>query len=204
MISPDPDTPSPQPAMRFDIRPVTLQLWPQLEALFGKKGACNGCWCMYWRIGPAYHRRPRDENRLALKGIVEAGPPPGLLAFDGGVAVGWCQVTPRTEIPWIDASRNLRRVDEAPVWSISCFYVRNKHRRRGVTKALVDAAVAYAAECGAAIVEAYPVDKAQPKGASNAFTGIASSFAKAGFTEVARRSPSRPIMRRVLGQDDRR
>jgi GNAT superfamily N-acetyltransferase len=82
--------------------------------------------------------------------------------------------------------------------------VANRYRRRGVTRALIEAAAAYAAERGAAIVEAYPVDKAQPKGASNAFTGIASSFAKAGFTEVGRRSPARPIMRRMLSQDDRR
>ena len=185
--------------MTFEIRPVTSELWPQLEDLFGKQGACNGCWCMYWRIGSAYHRRPRDENRQALKAIVDAGPPPGLLAFDGDLAVGWCQVTPRRELPWIDATRNLRPVDEAPVWSISCFYVRTRFRRRGVTRALIEAAVAFAAGRGAAIVEAYPVDKAQPKGASNAFTGIASSFVAAGFQEVARRSPARPIVRRTLG-----
>jgi GNAT superfamily N-acetyltransferase len=184
--------------MPFDIRPATPELWPQLEDLFGKKGACNGCWCMYWRIGSAYHQRPREENRLALKAIVEAGPPPGLLAFDGDLAVGWCQITARADIPWIDGKRNLRRIDEAPVWSISCFYVRSQHRRRGVTKALIEAAVAHAAKQGAQIVEAYPVDKTQSKGASNAFTGIASSFAAAGFAEVARRSPARPIMRRAL------
>ena len=184
--------------MAFDIRPVTPELWPQLETLFGAKGACNGCWCMYWRIGPAYHRRPREANRLALKAIVEAGPPPGLLAFDGEQAVGWCQVTPRDDLPWMDGRRNLRRVDDQPVWSISCFYVRGKHRGRGVTRALIEAAVAFAAERGATIVEAYPVDKTQPKGVSNAFTGIASSFAKAGFAEVARRSPARPIMRRAV------
>jgi len=185
--------------MLLDIRPLTPELWPQMEELFGRKGACNGCWCMYWRIGAAYHQRPREANRLALKAIVEAGPPPGLLAFDGELAVGWCQVTPRADLPWMDGRPDLRRVDEAPVWSISCFYVRNRHRRRGITKALIDAAVAYAAQAGAAIVEAYPVDKAQPKGASNAFTGIASSFAKSGFAEVARRSPARPIMRRSPG-----
>jgi GNAT superfamily N-acetyltransferase len=183
--------------MPFDIRPVTPDLWPALENLFGKKGACNGCWCMYWRIGAAYRQRPREENRLALKAIVEAGPPPGLLAFDGELAVGWCQITPRADIPWIDGKRNLRPVDDARVWSISCFYVRNGRRQRGVTKALIEAAAGYAAESGATIVEAYPVDKAAGKGASNAFTGIASSFAKAGFEEVARRSPARPIMRRA-------
>lgn len=184
--------------MPFDIRPLTSELWPALEDLFGKKGACNGCWCMYWRIGSAYHQRPREENRLALKAIVEAGPPPGLLAFDGDLAVGWCQITPRDHLPWMDEKRNLRRVDDAPVWSISCFYVRSKHRRRGVTKALIEAAVAYAAKAGATMVEACPIDRTIGKGATNAFTGVASSFASAGFSEVARRSPTRPIVRRQV------
>ena len=184
--------------MPFDVLAVTPDLWPQLEDLFGKKGACNGCWCMYWRIGSAYHQRPREENRLALNAIVEKGPPPGLLAFEADVAVGWCQITPRADIRWIEGKRNLRGVDDAPVWSISCFYVGNKHRRRGVTRALIEAAVDYAAKAGAAVVEAYPVDKTARKGTSNAFTGVASSFAKAGFAEVARRSPARPIMRKQL------
>ena len=187
--------------MTFDVRPATPELWPQLEDLFGKKGACNGCWCMYWRIGSAYHQRPREQNRLALKAIVEQGPPPGLLAFEGERAVGWCQITPREHLPWMDEKRNLRRVDDAPVWSISCFYVRNKHRRRGVTKALIAAATEFAAKSGATIVEAYPMDKSVGKGTSNAFTGVASSFAAAGFTEVARRSPTRPIMRKSAAAD---
>ena len=182
--------------MPFDIRPVTPELWPALEDLFGRKGACNGCWCMYWRIGSAYHQRPREENRLAFKAIVESGPPPGLLAFDGEVAVGWCQITPRSHLPWIEGKRNLAPVDDAPVWSISCFYVRGNRRRLGVTKALIEAAATFAAQAGATIVEAYPMDKSVGKGASNAFTGVASSFAAAGFTEVARRSPTRPIMRK--------
>jgi GNAT superfamily N-acetyltransferase len=121
------------------------------------------------------------------------------LAFDGETAVGWCQITPRDELPWMDGKRNLRRVDDRPVWSISCFYVRGKHRNRGVAKTLIEAAAGYAARAGATIVEAYPVDKSAGKGASNAFTGIASSFAAAGFAEVARRSPARPIMRRTVG-----
>jgi len=184
--------------MPFEIHPATPDLWPQMEGLFGRKGACNGCWCMYWRIGSAYHQRPREENRLALKAIVEAGPPPGLLAFDGGVAVGWCQITPRAHLRWIEGKRNLAPVDDAPVWSISCFYVRARHRRLGVTKALIEAATDFAAQAGATIVEAYPIDKTVGKGTTNAFTGIASSFAAAGFIEVARRSPTRPIMRRSV------
>jgi GNAT superfamily N-acetyltransferase len=183
--------------MAFDVRPVTPDLWPALEDLFGKNGACNGCWCMFWRIS-AYGRRPREENRLALKAIVEAGPPPGLLAFSGELAVGWCQLTPRADIPQVEAKRFFVAVDAAPVWSISCFYVRRGWRKKGVTSALIAAAATRAAAAGASVLEAYPVDPQKPVGAGNLFTGLASSFARAGFEEVARRTPARPIMRKRL------
>ena len=119
--------------MKLTIRPLTPSLWPALEALFGKGGASNGCWCMYWRIGPEYHKRPREKNKNALHRIVQ-GPPPGLLAFDGERAIGWCQLTPRDDLGWLNRKRALERVDALPVWSISCFFVRRgyrRHHRRG-------------------------------------------------------------------------
>ena len=87
--------------MSFPIRPLTPELWPALEDLFGKGGASNGCWCMYWRIGSKYRKRTREKNRRALRQIVNHGPPPGLLAFDGDRAVGWCQCTPREDLRWL-------------------------------------------------------------------------------------------------------
>jgi GNAT superfamily N-acetyltransferase len=178
--------------MKLDVRPVTPALWPALEDLFGKPGASNGCWCMYWRIGGRYRDRPREQNRDALKRIVTDGPPPGLLAFEGETAVGWCQVTPRSDLPWLEQSWWLERVDERPVWSISCFFVRRGFRHRGVTAALIDAAVKLARRAGAPAVEAYPSE------ASGAYTGYVSTFARAGFVEVARRRGARPILRREL------
>jgi hypothetical protein len=89
--------------MQLKIRPLTPDLWPALEDLFGHKGACNGCWCMYWRIGAAYRKRPGDKNKFEFREIVQTGPPPGLLAFDGDRAVGWCQLTPRDALPWLDS-----------------------------------------------------------------------------------------------------
>jgi len=80
--------------MKLTILPLTPDLWPALEDLFGKSGACNGCWCMYWRIGSAYHKRPRERNRADFREVVRGGPPPGLVAFNGDIAVGWCQLTP--------------------------------------------------------------------------------------------------------------
>lgn len=182
--------------MKLTIRPLTPALWPALEDLFGKNGACNGCWCMYWRIGSAYRRQPRAKNKVAFRNIVKRGPPPGLLAFDGGLAVGWCQLTPREAVPWLDRSWRLARVDDAPVWSLSCLYVRIGYRRRGVTSALIAAALKAAKRAKAPALEAYPFDAAKSPSASG--TGYVSTFARAGFKTVARRTPARPIMRHDL------
>jgi GNAT superfamily N-acetyltransferase len=182
--------------MRLTIRPLTRGLWPALEDLFGPNGACNGCWCMYGRIGSAYRRRPREENRAAFKEVVECGPPPGLLAFDGDLAVGWCQLTPRDAVPWLDRTWRLKRVDDLPVWSLSCLYVRKGHRRQGVTSALIEAALEAAKDAGPPALEAYPFDASVSPSASG--SGYASTFARAGFKTVARRAPARPITRHDL------
>ena len=173
--------------------PLTPDLWPALEELLDHGGPAARCWCMAYRIGPGYRRRPADENRAALRGVVEQGPPPGLLAFHDDLAVGWCQVTPRDDVPALDAAWRLRRVDDVPVWAISCFYVRKGHRRDGVMGALVRGAVDLARDAGAPAVEAYPLDGSVSPSATS--MGYATTFAAAGFVEVARRSPERPIMR---------
>lgn len=184
--------------MDLVVREVTPELWPALEDLFAPRGAVGGCWCMYWRIGNDYRSRPADANKAALRDVVEHGPPPGLLAFDGDLAVGWCQLTPRAELPWLDRSWRLKRVDEAPVWSISCFYIRKGCRKRGVTTALIEAAIDTARRRGAVAVEAYPLDAELTPSTSH--TGYASTFARLGFTIVARHVPPRPIMRYDLNQ----
>jgi GNAT superfamily N-acetyltransferase len=184
--------------MNPTIRPLTPSLWPALAAVFGKGGASNGCWCMYWRIGPEYHKRPREKNKSAFYGIVKQGPPPGLLAFDGERPVGWCQLTPRKDLSWLKRKPALVPVDEAPVWAVSCFYVRGGYRRRGIMAALITEALKIAKRANAPALEAYPVDTAQPDSTSNVFTGTVSTFRRLGFRTVARHLPSRPIMRHDL------
>ena len=121
---------------------------------------------------------------------------PGLLAFDGDVAVGWCQLTPRDALPWLDRVWRLKRVDDVPVWSLSCLYVRKGYRKQGVTSALIAAALKAARRAKAPALEAYPFDADESPSASG--TGYASTFARAGFKTVARRTPPRPIMRHDL------
>jgi GNAT superfamily N-acetyltransferase len=203
--------------------------WPALEELFGRSGASNGCWCAYWRIGPRYRDRPREDNRGDLRLLAESGQPGGLLAFTplvaenvvkdnpargsavpesalsdgagppaGAAAVGWCSLAPRADLGWLAHARYLRPVDDVPAWSIPCFYIRRDHRGRGVTDALIVAALDVAAAAGAPALEAYPVDTEVPGHSRNAFTGTAATFARHGFRVVARRKPDRPIMRRVF------
>jgi GNAT superfamily N-acetyltransferase len=182
----------------LSVRPLTPELWPALEDLFGPQGASNGCWCMYWRIGSAYSKRPREENKKEFRRIVKRGPPPGLIAFDGDLAVGWCQLTPRSALPKLETARYTRRVDATPVWSLSCFYVRRGYRKRGVTSALIAAALKAATRAKAPALEAYPVDTHAPTATGNLYTGIASTLERKGFKVVARLAPHRPIMRHDL------
>jgi GNAT superfamily N-acetyltransferase len=185
--------------MELTIQPLTGHLWPALENLFGENGACWGCWCMYWRIGAAYRRAPREENKAAFQRIVQRGPPPGLIAFEGETAVGWCQLTPRDALPWLDRTWRLKRVDDAPVWSLSCLYVRKGYRRRGITTALIVAPLKAASDAKAPALEAYPFDAEVSPSATG--TGYVSTFKRAGFRIVARRTPPRPVMRHDLKGD---
>ena len=177
--------------------PLTPERWPDLESLFGPKGACGGCWCMYWRLsGKIYDAQKGEINRLALRSLIEEGDPTGILAYTDDKAVGWCAMAPREHYPTLGRSRVLKPVDDLPVWSITCFFISRPYRRRGITERLIEASVAYAHHEGAKIVEAYPVE---PKGGNApdvfVYTGLASAFRKVGFQEVARRSETRPIMR---------
>jgi GNAT superfamily N-acetyltransferase len=186
--------------MELVVRELTPDLWPALEDLFATTGPVGRCWCMYWRIGSKYRDRSPDANKEAFFSVVGEGPPPGLLAFDDELAVGWCQLTPRDALPALDRTPRLRRVDDTPVWSISCFYIRKGYRRQGVTSALIAAAVETARRGGAIALEAYPLDGDLTPSTSH--TGYASTFERAGFTTIARHVPARPIMRYEFGPTD--
>lgn len=179
------------------VAPLTPGLAPDFEALMGPNGASAGCWCMLWRL------RARDwtagkgaGNRDAMRARIAAGPPPGLIAFAGAGPVGWVSVAPRAEFPRLAGSRVLAPVDEVPVWSVTCFFVKAGWRARGVATALLAGAVDFARAAGAGVLEGYPVDPGGARYANGfAWTGLLRLFAAAGFREVARRSPARPIMR---------
>jgi GNAT superfamily N-acetyltransferase len=182
------------------IEPLTVDRWGDLETLFGKRGACGGCWCMWPRVPRAvFEAQKGDANKRALKARVAAGPPPGLIAYVDGVPAAWCALGPRDEFVRLLGSRTLKPVDAAPAWAIVCSFVARPFRRQGLSVVLLEHAARFARRNGARLLEGYPVD---PRAArlpdAFAWNGIPASFERAGFVEVARRAPTRPIMRRVL------
>jgi GNAT superfamily N-acetyltransferase len=182
---------------KVDVYPVTSKRWKDFERLFGKNGAYDGCWCMWWRLKRSEYSAGRGEgNKRAIKRIIEKGSVPGLIAYVNGQPTGWCSVGPRADFPVLDRSPNLKPVDTQPVWSIVCLFVAKPFRRRGLVPHLIKAAIRYAAAHAANIVEAYPVDrKGSPTPDVSIFTGVPSSFHALGFKEVLRRAPRRPILR---------
>ena len=180
--------------------PATPSRWADIETLFGERGACGGCWCMFWRKSrKQYEGDKGSKNKQAFKQIVSQGLKPGIIAYLDKEPVGWCAVAPRNNYVALERSRILKPVDDQPVWSVSCLFVRRDFRRQGVASKLLSAAVEFAGRQGAKIVEGYPVEPS-----SNSMPdpflwhGVPSAFKAAGFKEVLRRSKSRPIMRYEL------
>ncbi len=192
--------PSEQPAsLELTFHPATPERWPDLERLFGERGACAGCWCMWWRLKRSQWDAQRGEgNRGALKALVESGEAPGVLAYAGAEPVGWCSVAPREAFPTLERSRTLKRIDQEPVWSIVCFFVAKPFRRQGLTVKLLQAVVEYVRGRGGRIVEGYPNRPSKAGVDAWLYMGLASAFLKAGFVEVARPSTTRSLVRYTL------
>ena len=167
---------------------------------FGAHGAYSGCWCMWWRIKRAdFDQNHGEGNKKALKEIVAFGTVPGILAYAGGQPIGWCSIAPRKQFPVLDRSPLFKRFDDKAVWSIVCLFFAKHYRGKGLSAQLIERAVEYARQNGAAIVEAYPVETKSSKNTSlDGFTGFAQTYLRLGFQEVKRRSPKRPILRYTI------
>jgi len=160
---------------------------------------------MTWRLPRTQYEEGKGAgNRAAFKQRVRSGTPPGVLAYMAAEPVGWCAVAPRAEYDYLKRSRVLRPVDDQAVWSISCVLVAKPCRGSGVSVKLLRAAVDMAGRAGAQIVEGYAViSRTGRLPDAFAWTGTLSAFHAAGFEEVARGSPSRPIMRAYPGRATR-
>ncbi len=181
----------------MQIWPLTTERWADFEQLFGPKGAYAGCWCMWWRVTRVeFEMQQGEENRRAMRSIVESGEVPGVLAYVGGHVAGWCSIAPRSHFASLNRSRVLKPLDDVPVWSLVCLFVGREYRGSNLALGLIRGAVTYAAEQEARVVEAYPtVPRTGKLPPVSSFMGVPSMFQRAGFVEVARPSESRMIMR---------
>jgi GNAT superfamily N-acetyltransferase len=186
-------------ALDLTFHPLTQKLWRDFELLFGHNGACGGCWCMFWKLrGKDFDEATGDTARQMQKSVVDSKVVPGLLAYADGYPVGWVAIEPRNAYLKLAHSRVLKPVDNKEVWSITCFFVTKNYRRKGVTVELLKAATDYVKKHDGKIVEGYPIDVQKDMPAPFIYTGTASAFQKAGFKEVARNTPRRPIFRYVI------
>lgn len=187
-----------------EVHPVTAARWPDLLRLFGPQGACYGCWCQYWRMPRAeWKQATAAGNKAALHAqAANDAHPPGLIGYDSaGHPVGWVALGPRDDFPGLRNSRFFGDThDDARLWSIVCFYVPTAHRGHGVAEAMLAGAADYAQRAGARVLEAYPWDLGvKEAAASSLYVGTLAMFTAAGFREVSRRVPHRPVVRRRFG-----
>jgi GNAT superfamily N-acetyltransferase len=189
------------------VRPVGPADFPIIEQLFGPRGACAGCWCMWWRVekgGKTWEAAQGEPNKRAFRALVEQGRVHGLLAFDGDEPVGWCDLGPHRDYPRLGRARTLQRADGDPAgragtWVTPCFFIKAGHRKRGIASRLLAAAIDHAEALGAAEIEAYPVAAGHETPAVFAYTGIATMFEAEDFRPVPATDPGkRSIYRKAV------
>jgi GNAT superfamily N-acetyltransferase len=187
--------------MSVEIQVASAERWDDVVAVMGDKGAYGGCWCMFWRQDNQEIRsQTASDNRAALQRLVTSERPIGLLLYRAGGPVGWCQVAPRPDFWRLFHTRglDLENPDDASVWSITCVYIARGARGEGVAGQLVRAAVEYAAQHGASVIEAYPVVDPSTGRKTQLSSGTVGMFSSAGFTTVSAPTGRRVLMRRLV------
>jgi len=178
--------------------PLTLKNWGLFEQLFGPRGACGNCWCMYYRRSKADFQEGKfeDGNKIAMKELVSLGKPAGIMAIYSGQAIGWCAFAPREDFPKLAKSRVHKRIDDQPVWSIPCMFIHKDFRKNGISVPFLIGVIGFARENGIKIIEAYPtIPTTETIPDSFAWIGLYKSFERAGFEIADRTSVNRPIVR---------
>jgi GNAT superfamily N-acetyltransferase len=187
--------------MVFTWAALTAENFEDIDELFGPPGGhiVKMCYCVWFReTGTGDNKMPNKDKRPFLKSLAESDMPPGILGYLDGVVVGWASLGPRHDFPALDRSPLMKKVDDEPVWSLPCFYVDKEYRGRGVATALLKAAQEFAVSRNAETLEAYPVDNTERTPEDSAFFGLKTMFDREGYTEVARRKETRPVVRKKL------
>lgn len=185
-------------AADLEIVPVTRKRWDDLVSVMGSCSYARKCWCAYWYLPNAEFKAGwGDENRATLERLVKAGKEPGLLAYVEGVPAGWVSVAPRGNFDRLNRSRNFAALDDSKVWAVNCFVVASAFRGLGLMRKLAEAAADFAVARGADGAEGYPIAPGDKTTAGDLYLGTPNAFAAAGYVEVARPLPRRPVMRRM-------
>ena len=190
--------------MGWETHPVTPDRFDDFADVVNPNRRGRHCWCLSHRLPTrAIEELGEGSRELAMRRLCERDHPPGVVTYRDGLPVGWCSIGPREENPKLVASRVIRPVDDVAVWTIICIVVRGGHRRRGVTRHLLEGAVAGAASHGAPAVEAHPVEPEGRMDTTMAFVGTRSMFERVGFdgvgvTEATASKLPRLVMRRTL------
>lgn len=193
--------------MPLTTHPLTPNRMPDLDAVFQGRGCAEAkrCYCMYYRLthqeyNQNAHSTLSTRNRSAMAQLAAGDPAPGLIGYLDGKPVAWVSLGPREDFHRLKTSRNLRQVDDQPVWSIPCFVVLGEHRGKGLAHQMLAAAIDFARAHGATVLEAYPVDRSLEGGSKAPWFGSLTMLTAAGFSEVARHNPTRPIVRMALSR----
>ena len=183
------------------ILPLTPGRWPDLETLFGPRGPVSGCWCMWWRVnGTTFRTNAGEQNKADFKRIVDDGSEPGLIGYEEGHPVAWVSLAPREAYAarFNNRSPVFKPLDDLPVWSILCFYVKPDHRRQGLAKQMLRGAIDYARQRGVEWLEAIPKVVTQPEKDDAIYVGTVEFFVEAGFVVAGQHHRNRPFMRLKL------
>ncbi|HAH25391.1 MAG TPA: GNAT family N-acetyltransferase [Prolixibacteraceae bacterium] len=191
-------TPDSEFLSQLTFEPLTRANWVSFVQLFGNKGACGNCWCMYYRLPKAdfAEGKVNNGNKEAMQNLVFENKPTGILGFYDGQPIAWCAFAPREDFSKLERSRVHKRIDNLPVWSIPCFFIDKTFRRQGVSVELLRGVIRYAKENNIATIEAYPTTPTTDTIADSfAWIGLYKSFERAGFEIVDRTSKNRPMVR---------
>lgn len=180
---------------------ATTARWDDVQHALTGGGDGASCQCI-WPVlsNKDWNETTTPQRTEMLRAEIDEGPPPGIVAYVDGKAAGWIRIGPRTKqarVPRtrIIAAASTEPFDDDSVWAVTCFVVRREHRGSGLNLELLRAAVDYARESGARLIEGYPVDTGGTKQRTNdLFHGIVSTFLAAGFTETTELKPGRSLV----------
>lgn len=186
----------------IEVREATV--FDDVASVIGPKNPDSTvCFCLSYRLGGRVRDLRGRERAAVAEELCAMSPPPGVLAYDDGVPVGWAALHPRAATTFA-TNRRIPHVDDLDVWSLWCLRVRPGHRRRGIVHHLIDGAVQIARAAGAPAVEAYPLDnRGERIDLTMAYVGTRAAFERAGFVKAADTTSvlaghPRVLMRRAL------